>query len=406
MELLVARARGGCARREEALWPRAQDQGIAGPGLAPEARPDGGGEFASVDGSSVTHDQHPPVDANGKPASNASKQGPSKQFQVSLADAEGLADGCLLSIKLGHTRRQASIDAFRPLAVHLPPGTDVLPVAITAFKVLATASLVLHPRRTRYKVGLGAERREMSMEWRVRGHGDHPRVHCSDVVMDAMKLNSLIAREYLERHGLPDYVYSLVAASMHDLAADPYDFMVQQLEALLCDDDVLAEPPPAPAAPCGRPGHAELSVTAAEGFPEGSVLSVRAGAHRRQAPMAELCAQPMEIPPGLPLKISVLVPVASKKLAIDLSKDRCSLQRIPLDGADGQSTTSVRLVIQDQADAKSRAWSPERPQPGAPRQYLERHGLIDFASGLVRALAERQPEDPCHFMREYLGKRR
>merc|ERR1719329_1985930 len=81
----------------------------------------------------------------------------------------------------------------------------------------------------------------------------------------------------------------------------------------------------------------ELHVVSTEGIPEGCVLSVRAGATRRQAPVA--ADRPFRFPtsPGeaLPFKVDVLEPVASARLILRPGEERrtdCQYT-IPLEAA-------------------------------------------------------------------------
>lgn len=186
-----------------------------------------------------------------------------------------------------------------------------------------------------------------------------------------------------------------------------------------------------------------------EGIPDGCVLSVRAGATRRQAPVA--ADRPFRFPApaseALPFKVDVLEPVASARLILRPGEERrrdCQYT-IPLESAESaaaelvagalpsgdtkkdakEADMSVTIAVKPSDDAKDEPGvaktdageDPSRPgssskkrastgssassrhgQASAAREYLDQHNLVEFTQLLVQSVIKEQPDRPYAFM--------
>lgn len=178
----------------------------------------------------------------------------------------------------------------------------------------------------------------------------------------------------------------------------------------------------------------ELHVVETEGIPDTCVLSVRAGATRRQAPVTS--ERPFRFPASaaeaLPFKVDVLEPVASARLILRPGEERrvgCQYT-VPLEAAgsgeeNGEMSVTIGLspLAEEEGDEEkqrkaemantkaSTALEGEGPQPKpsssassrfgqatAAREYLDQHNLVEFTQLLVQSVIKEQPEHPYAFM--------
>lgn len=186
----------------------------------------------------------------------------------------------------------------------------------------------------------------------------------------------------------------------------------------------------------------ELQVVGTEGIPEGCVLSVRAGATRRQAPVSadRPFRFPTTIAEAVPFKVDVLEPVASARLILRPGEERqreC-MYNIPLEpaptftdegrqlsSANKAAISSVTISVKPSDDSRpptrmgedgERVTESERPdsearkrtsgsaassrhgQANAAREYLDQHNLVEFTQLLVQSVIKEQPDQPYAFM--------
>jgi len=185
----------------------------------------------------------------------------------------------------------------------------------------------------------------------------------------------------------------------------------------------------------------ELHVVDTEGIPEGCVLSVRAGATRRQAPVA--ADRPFRfttsVADSVPFKVDVLEPVATARLILRPGEEQrpdCQYT-IPLEASNSfegsgppaaadqrqqQTDTNMSVTIAvrptDEKSAKDDDDPASRPgtspggkravagsasasrlgQASAAREYLDKHNLVEFTQLLVQSVIKEQPERPYEFM--------
>lgn len=171
----------------------------------------------------------------------------------------------------------------------------------------------------------------------------------------------------------------------------------------------------------------ELHVVETEGIPDGCVLSVRAGATRRQAPVSS--DRPFRfncsVEEAAPFKVDVLEPVATARLILRPGEERRSdcQYTIPLEPSnsfEGSGPTSpppggnkdmfVTIAVSpgdetQEAEEAGRTEDAEKGpsnsrigQANAAREYLDKHNLVEFTQLLVQSVIKEQPERPYEFM--------
>jgi len=172
----------------------------------------------------------------------------------------------------------------------------------------------------------------------------------------------------------------------------------------------------------------ELHVVETEGIPEGCVLSVRAGATRRQAPVSS--DRPFRFnctaAEATPFKVDVLEPVATARLILRPGEEKrtdCQYT-IPLEASNsfegsapsppasppqGSGDMFVTIAVspsdeaqeeqqQDTSDKGNASAASRIGQASAAREYLDKHNLVEFTQLLVQSVIKEQPEKPYEFM--------
>merc|ERR1719316_1800290 len=91
----------------------------------------------------------------------------------------------------------------------------------------------------------------------------------------------------------------------------------------------------------------ELIVEGADGLPEGCLISIRAGAHRRQA-AADNASAPFKFPTGAascnPFRMDILQPVGTSRLMLRPGEEKYT---VPIESADG-SQMSVTFRVKEE----------------------------------------------------------
>eukprot|EP00746_Dinoflagellata_sp_MGD_P124046 gnl/MRDRNA2_/MRDRNA2_58652_c0_seq1.p1 gnl/MRDRNA2_/MRDRNA2_58652_c0~~gnl/MRDRNA2_/MRDRNA2_58652_c0_seq1.p1 ORF type:complete len:480 (-),score=107.64 gnl/MRDRNA2_/MRDRNA2_58652_c0_seq1:43-1482(-) len=147
----------------------------------------------------------------------------------------------------------------------------------------------------------------------------------------------------------------------------------------------------------------ELLVTGTEGIPEDSILSVRAGATRRQAPVTP--AHPFKFPTGPddanPFKVDVLAPIGGARLILKPGEEKYT---IPIE-SEGEEAShrnlppmSVTLAVKENTDGRKCSPAKRHTQASAARTYLDEHNLVEFAQSLLQSVIKEKPEHPYTFM--------
>eukprot|EP00746_Dinoflagellata_sp_MGD_P159363 gnl/MRDRNA2_/MRDRNA2_86685_c0_seq10.p1 gnl/MRDRNA2_/MRDRNA2_86685_c0~~gnl/MRDRNA2_/MRDRNA2_86685_c0_seq10.p1 ORF type:complete len:2453 (-),score=460.18 gnl/MRDRNA2_/MRDRNA2_86685_c0_seq10:309-7667(-) len=163
----------------------------------------------------------------------------------------------------------------------------------------------------------------------------------------------------------------------------------------------------------------ELQITASKGIPEGAILSIRAGAVRRQSHITY--DRPMQFPSlplnVSPLKIDVFKPIATFKM--DISSDSKDYENVALtDGMFLSFSVKEKLELCGKPSAELKTLQ-ERPgtvsEAGPPamsrahealdaRDYLDHHNLLKHVQEMLKFVISEKPTDPYKFMVDYLQK--
>jgi hypothetical protein len=165
----------------------------------------------------------------------------------------------------------------------------------------------------------------------------------------------------------------------------------------------------------------ELSIVHHSGLPESSVVSIRAGTVRRQAPVSAL-GKSFKFPNApqetVNFKVEVLDLLASARLPYNPEEIDYALSLDPVAATAGNM--EIGFKVKSEA---SRAVSPtpagagdisaddaselrdRQEKEGAAKQYLESHGLTNFMQFLMASLMKDKPADPYLFLQKQVTKR-
>lgn len=151
----------------------------------------------------------------------------------------------------------------------------------------------------------------------------------------------------------------------------------------------------------------DIWIEGQEGLPADGLVSIRAGATRRQAPLSSLYTSPLKFPPVVeasfePLKIDVLLPIASARLVLQPNE---SHYRIRFDGEGKTGLKCLGLGIHRPGAGVGMGNRPASALPvqlqdatAAAKDYLEEHGILRYVQGLLHAIMQVRPNDPYGFM--------
>jgi hypothetical protein len=214
---------------------------------------------------------------------------------------------------------------------------------------------------------------------------------------------------------MEQYMTSLLRSMAHEKEANPVEFMRDQFAALVggeknlpCDHDV-------------SPGFLEVTLTSAEGLPDGSYLSLH-GPLRAQAEVATLLKNgPWKLPfrnNGLvePLKVCVLQGAGETRIQMHPQQHRYHVQ-LPGSREGGHaSVMEIGLHLRHSGKRSSSLEPAHRDKlehlkqvsktsaMGA-HQYLESNNSITLVKELLNELAKDKPRDPYRFLLERLERK-
>jgi len=157
----------------------------------------------------------------------------------------------------------------------------------------------------------------------------------------------------------------------------------------------------------------EVSIANTDSLPKGSLISVRFGGVRRQAPLDKLKSSTLKFPHSAddcadPLKIEVLQPIGGARLVLQRKE---ATYKVEL-GSKGEKEMNIGVQVKHCPSAAS-ASSPAHLKPALPvkyqdaavsaREYLEQHGVLRYIQGLLHTIIQVRPKDPFFFMIEQLS---
>eukprot|EP00931_Biecheleriopsis_adriatica_P092093 TRINITY_DN65919_c0_g1_i1.p1 TRINITY_DN65919_c0_g1~~TRINITY_DN65919_c0_g1_i1.p1 ORF type:complete len:371 (-),score=104.88 TRINITY_DN65919_c0_g1_i1:65-1153(-) len=149
----------------------------------------------------------------------------------------------------------------------------------------------------------------------------------------------------------------------------------------------------------------------AEGIPEGSILSVRAGTKGRQTQLR--LDEPLKFPTTKEaaklLKLDVFVQFGKARLALrpgafHYTAELQSDEGLPVGSLDFEATDSTEKEKHRQAPVTSEVYGPSRRTQEHVRasSYLDEHGLIQYLQGLLQNVLREKPSDPYQYMIQQL----
>mmetsp|Transcript_101757 Transcript_101757/g.270717 ORF Transcript_101757/g.270717 Transcript_101757/m.270717 type:complete len:334 (-) Transcript_101757:113-1114(-) len=185
-----------------------------------------------------------------------------QSLTISFKTAEGIPDGSILSIRAGTKGRQMPLKFDEPF--RLPTTKE----ASSSFKIdifaqFGKARLTLRPGKYEYTAQIqspeGLPLGSIDFEARdtsEREKGQQPAAVPRAAAGPSRRAQAtVLASSYLDQHGLIQYLQGLLQSILREKPADPYQYMIQQLQA-------------AQLAP--QPGSDVRSAAAAEGSVQGS----------------------------------------------------------------------------------------------------------------------------------------
>jgi len=179
----------------------------------------------------------------------------------------------------------------------------------------------------------------------------------------------------------------------------------------------------------GADGGLEIRLTSAKGIPEGSIISIRAGESRRQAPLR--IGDPFKFPKtretANPFKIDVFSQLGKARLVLRPDVERYVAEISSSDGADDTLATVEFEAVDNHSKGRhqeqqraspnvaavsSNASTCPRPDatvhPASVRarvqktvlasRYLDEHGLYQYMQNLIQSLIVERPANPYQYM--------
>lgn len=154
-------------------------------------------------------------------------------------------------------------------------------------------------------------------------------------------------------------------------------------------------------------GGLQVSLRAADGIPEGSIISFRAGSKGRQVPLRfdQTFTFPVTKEAANPFKIDVFSQFGKARLTLRPAE---SVYRAEIEGPLGGLLGVLEFEVRDTAERERHYKHPSPPQPTrvskrAQRtvlasRYLDEHGLLTYMQGVIQSVLHDKPADPYDYM--------
>jgi len=161
-----------------------------------------------------------------------------QSLTISFRSAEGIPEGSILSIRAGSKGRQTPLrfdEAFK-----LPTTKEASSLfKIDVFSQFGKARLTLRPGKYQYTAQIQSQDGAClgSLEFEARDTTERDRSHRQQPVPQPARGPSrraqatVLASSYLDEHGLIQYLQGLLQSVLREKPADPYRYMIQQLQA-------------------------------------------------------------------------------------------------------------------------------------------------------------------------------
>jgi hypothetical protein len=162
-----------------------------------------------------------------------------------------------------------------------------------------------------------------------------------------------------------------------------------------------------------KPGCMEIRLTYAEGIPEGSIISIRAGDSRKQAPLS--FDTPFKFAgrreAANPFKIDVFAQLGKARLVLRPAEESYVAH---LENSDGMRMAVLGFDAWDDTDRERRLKQQQAAAAAADKQsqstnlraqrsvlasrYFDKHGLYQYMQGLFQSLMTEKPDNPYQYM--------
>lgn len=174
-----------------------------------------------------------------------------EDLQIWLTRAHGIPSGSIVSIRAGNVRRQAPLTFDQPFKFPLKKDA-ANPFKVNIFSQFGKARLVLRNAEDTYLAHIENEdgRSVATLEFEAKDSSERERLARQlargeggtqeDTAASAKARKSVLVSRYLDQHGLVEYMQNLIQSVMHEQPADPYEYMIRQLQAAIIKRDEAA----------------------------------------------------------------------------------------------------------------------------------------------------------------------
>mmetsp|Transcript_91899 Transcript_91899/g.176946 ORF Transcript_91899/g.176946 Transcript_91899/m.176946 type:complete len:465 (-) Transcript_91899:51-1445(-) len=322
-------------------------------------------------------------------------------MELTLLAGHALPKDSILSIRAGGVRRQAVVANGGTIAFPqglMGDGT----LQIDVLRPVGATYMVMKPGESQYKVIFPCG------EIEVECAGNCAASSCVEPEqLPPSSVGLLGVEEYLEKYELLQFVQALLHAVIKERPTQVFQYMARHVGSGYSDGEKRA---PRRAKVIGsRPlpeSTIELSLLAQRGLAQDSIISVRAGAVRRQAAAGNgySIRFPKISPDENPIKFDWLKLECSSNLILESSSGRYKLQF-----CGKEAKANVNMSCELEIKAKQFSAEPVRTYEDLPlqqlellekeaKEYLQENSIVQFLESLLRAVVRDQPQRPYEYM--------
>merc|ERR1711920_1143539 len=163
-----------------------------------------------------------------------------ENLSISFTDATGIPEGCILSVRAGTKGRQTPLSFNEPVKLPTTKAASSL-LKVDVFSEYGKARLTMRHGKYDYVAqvqspeGLPVGTLEFdARDTTERDKGFKPSAAPSVTSSSSSKRAqaTVVASSYLDQHGLIQYLQGLLQSVLREKPADPYQFMIEQLQAV------------------------------------------------------------------------------------------------------------------------------------------------------------------------------
>jgi len=315
-------------------------------------------------------------------------------MELTLLAGHDLPKDSILSVRAGCVRRQTVVANRQVVA--FPQGMmGDSTLQIDILRPVGAAYMVMKPGEVQYKVNFPCGEIE---------------IECSggSAIPEHLRPETVFFREvdeYLETYELLQFVQALLVAVIKERPAKPFEFMARHVGSGYRREERRAPSQGKLLGSSSLPeGTMELSLLAQRGLPQDSIISVRAGAVRRQtrAGSGRSIRFPKISPDENPIRLDLLRAECSSNLTLGSGLARYTVQ---LSGNDTNASMSCEFEIKaTQFLAEPMCAHEDLPiqqlelLENEAKEYLEANNIVEFWEALLRAVVREQPRAPYEYM--------